>query len=134
MSMLEVSGVRAGYGPVNVLHDLSLTVEQGEIVVMLGAVLFDRPALAMRNLAIAALIVMAREPESVMGPSFQMSFGAVAAMIALFERGPGESGREGPGTLPARIARAFAIMLLTTFVAGLATGPYAAFHFHRINP
>ena len=37
MSLLELSGVRAGYGPVNVLHDLSLTVEQGEIVVMLGA-------------------------------------------------------------------------------------------------
>lgn len=37
MSMLELSGVRAGYGPVNVLQDLSLTLEQGEIVVMLGA-------------------------------------------------------------------------------------------------
>lgn len=37
MSMLELSGVRAGYGQVNVLQDLSLTLEQGEIVVMLGA-------------------------------------------------------------------------------------------------
>ncbi|MEX0846929.1 MAG: ABC transporter ATP-binding protein [Ilumatobacteraceae bacterium] len=35
--MLELSGVRAGYGQVNVLHDLALTVDQGEIVVMLGA-------------------------------------------------------------------------------------------------
>ncbi|MEY4230638.1 MAG: hypothetical protein RLZZ362_1487 [Actinomycetota bacterium] len=37
MSMLELSGVRAGYGQVNVLQDLSLALEQGEIVVMLGA-------------------------------------------------------------------------------------------------
>ena len=37
MSMLELSGVRAGYGPVSVLQDVSLTLEQGEIVVMLGA-------------------------------------------------------------------------------------------------
>jgi branched-chain amino acid transport system ATP-binding protein len=37
MSLLELSGVQAGYGPVNVLHDLDLTVDQGEIVVMLGA-------------------------------------------------------------------------------------------------
>ncbi len=104
------------------------------IVVMLGAVLFDRPALSMRNLAIAALIVMAREPESVLGPSFQMSFGAVAAMIALFERGPGTEKGEAPQGLLARAGRALAIMLLTTFVAGLATGPFASFHFHRINP
>ena len=37
MSTLEVSGLRAGYGPVNVLHDIELAVEPGEIVVILGA-------------------------------------------------------------------------------------------------
>jgi len=37
MSLLSVSQLRAGYGPINVLHDLALTVEAGEIVVMLGA-------------------------------------------------------------------------------------------------
>ena len=37
MSLLELHDVRAGYGQINVLDDLSLTVEQGEIVVILGA-------------------------------------------------------------------------------------------------
>ncbi len=37
MSLLELQGVRAGYGPVNVLDDLSLSVQQGEVVVILGA-------------------------------------------------------------------------------------------------
>jgi branched-chain amino acid transport system ATP-binding protein len=37
MSLLSVSHLKAGYGPVNVLHDVALTVEAGEIVVMLGA-------------------------------------------------------------------------------------------------
>lgn len=37
MSLLEVTDLRAGYGALNVLHDLSLTVEAGEIVVILGA-------------------------------------------------------------------------------------------------
>jgi branched-chain amino acid transport system ATP-binding protein len=37
MSVLEMRGVRAGYGPVAVLHDIDLTVEAGEIVVVLGA-------------------------------------------------------------------------------------------------
>src|SRR5215204_6250674 len=53
------------------------------ILVMLGAILFDRTVLSMRNLAISALIVLAREPESLLGPSFQMSYGAVAALIML---------------------------------------------------
>jgi branched-chain amino acid transport system ATP-binding protein len=34
---LEVEGLRAGYGPVNVLHHVNLSVEPGEIVVILGA-------------------------------------------------------------------------------------------------
>jgi branched-chain amino acid transport system ATP-binding protein len=34
---LEVDGLRAGYGPVQVLHGISLHVEEGEIVTILGA-------------------------------------------------------------------------------------------------
>ena len=37
MSTLQVEGLRAGYGPINVLHDIALRVEPGEIVVILGA-------------------------------------------------------------------------------------------------
>ncbi len=37
MSLLEVEGLRAGYGPVNVLHHVNLSVEPREIVVILGA-------------------------------------------------------------------------------------------------
>jgi branched-chain amino acid transport system ATP-binding protein len=35
--LLEVRGLRAGYGQVNVLHDIDLTVGTGEVVVVLGA-------------------------------------------------------------------------------------------------
>ena len=37
MSLLEVSALRAGYGAVNVLHDVELTADDAEIVVVLGA-------------------------------------------------------------------------------------------------
>ncbi len=37
MTLLSLTDVSAGYGPVRVLQDISLTVEEGEIVVMLGA-------------------------------------------------------------------------------------------------
>ena len=52
---------------------------------MFAAILIDRPAISMRNLAIAAFIVLALEPESIMEPGFQMSFAAVAALIAAWE-------------------------------------------------
>jgi len=37
MSLLEVEGLSAGYGPVKVLQSIDLTVEAGEVVVVLGA-------------------------------------------------------------------------------------------------
>lgn len=37
MSLLELRGVTGGYGPVKVLHGLDLTVDEGEVVVVLGA-------------------------------------------------------------------------------------------------
>ncbi len=105
-------------------------------LVILGAILFDRPALSMRNLAIAALIVMVREPQTLLGPSFQMSFAAVAAMIAAFERNPSREYAHDapPDGLLARARFVLVAMVATTLVASLATDPFATFHFHRINP
>ena len=37
MTLLEVTGLRAGYGAVKVLHGLDFTVDEGEVVVILGA-------------------------------------------------------------------------------------------------
>ena len=36
-ALLEVTGLHAGYGQIEVLHGLDFTVEAGEIVVILGA-------------------------------------------------------------------------------------------------
>jgi len=37
MNLLEVSGLKAGYGRITVLHDVNLTVQEGEIYTLLGA-------------------------------------------------------------------------------------------------
>ena len=37
MSLLELANVRGGYGPVRVLHDIDLAVEEGHVAVVLGA-------------------------------------------------------------------------------------------------
>ncbi|MGF9758137.1 ComEC/Rec2 family competence protein [Microvirga sp. 0TCS3.31] len=107
-------------------------------LVMFGAVLVDRPALSIRNLSIAALIVLAREPEALLGPSFQMSFGAVAAMMALvplMQRKPADG---TPATVLERglrwAGRAMLGLVTTTLVASIATAPFAAYHFQSLNP
>jgi branched-chain amino acid transport system ATP-binding protein len=37
MSMLTIAGLRAGYGRSEVLHDVELSIEQGQIVTLIGA-------------------------------------------------------------------------------------------------
>ena len=37
MSMLSMAGLRAGYGKIEVLHDITLSVAQGQIVTLIGA-------------------------------------------------------------------------------------------------
>jgi competence protein ComEC len=53
--------------------------------VAFGAILLDRPAISMRGLALAAFTVVLLFPESVLDASFQMSFAATTALVALFE-------------------------------------------------
>jgi competence protein ComEC len=109
------------------------------VLVMLGAILLDRPALSMRNLAISAIVVLLREPETLLGPSFQMSFAAVAALIAAHEWWAGRQRADPPpasfgGRMLRRLLLAIAASLMTTLIASLATAPFAAYHFHRGNP
>lgn len=53
--------------------------------IVLIAVTVDRPAITMRNVALAALIILLVAPESLFDPSFQMSFAAVIALVAVYE-------------------------------------------------
>lgn len=107
-------------------------------LVMLGAILVDRPVLSTRNLALSALIVLAREPEALLGPSFQMSYGAVAALITLagaMTRHPGATRPDGLLARGVHGAKAAAVgVLATTLVASLATAPFSAYHFQSANP
>ena len=107
-------------------------------LIMLGAILVDRPALSMRNLALATFAALAREPEALLGPSFQMSFGAVAGLIACARLLSGVLfRREGAGRLGRALAVALSMVvgtLGTTLVAQIATAPFATFHFQTMQP
>lgn len=106
--------------------------------VVLIAVMVDRRAITFRTLAVAALIVLAMAPEALVHPSFQMSFAATLGLVALVQIGMPALFAAPDHSATARVAlwggREFTMLLLASLVAGLATMPYAAFHFHRITP
>lgn len=102
---------------------------------VLFAVIIDRTALSMRLIAWAATIVLILQPEAMLGPSFQLSFGAVAALIATYEttRNWWASRRENSGIV-GRIAAYLVAVAATTLVAEISTAPYALYHFNQIAP
>jgi competence protein ComEC len=106
--------------------------------VVLIAVMVDRRAITFRTLAVAALIVLSVAPEALVHPSFQMSFAATLGLVALVQIGMPRLFATAEHGATARVAlwggREIAMLLLASLVAGLATLPYAAFHFHRVTP
>jgi competence protein ComEC len=106
--------------------------------VVLVGVMADRPALTLRTIAVAALAVLLLAPEAVVHPSFQMSFAATLALIAAYERGMPWLAAAPDTTLGARVAlwgvREAGFLIFASLVAGFATMPYAAYHFHRLAP
>jgi competence protein ComEC len=110
------------------------------IAIVLGGVLVDRPAISVRTLAAAAFGVLVLQPEAVLTPSFQMSFAATLALVALYERYipvmaiPPVPGSGAFAYFTERVLRWLVLGIATSFLAGLATAAYVAFHFHRVAP
>jgi competence protein ComEC len=98
------------------------------VSVMLGAVLFDRRALSMRSVALAACVLLMAQPETLLEPGFQMSFAATVALIAGYSS---LRGRLYQQRWPGWAMAAFSVVF-TSLLAGLATGPVAAAHFNRV--
>jgi competence protein ComEC len=106
--------------------------------VVLIAVMVDRRAVTFRTLAVAAMIVLTLQPEALVHPSFQMSFAATLGLVALVQIGMPRLFASPDHSASAKVAlwggREIMTLALASMVAGLATTPYAAFHFHRVTP
>ena len=101
-------------------------------LLVLVAFLMGREALTLRLVAAGALIVLIWRPESLAGPSFQLSFAAVTAIIALHESRAMQAfmaRREEPWLY--RLGRGIAGLLITGLVVEVALAPIALFHFHK---
>jgi len=129
------------------------------VAVMLIAVQCDRRALSLRNLALAGCVLMLWRPHEIMGPSFQMSFAATAALIAGFNAwadylrrrreaeaaAAAAAGRRAPKPNLNRESKwhrhihgLILCPILSTcaasIVAGAAGGVYSAYHFNNTAP
>jgi competence protein ComEC len=101
-------------------------------LLVLAGIALGREALSMRLLAVGALVVLAFRPEAIAGASFQLSFAAVASIIALhssaWARRMFSRREEG---LAARLGRAVMAMAATGLAVEITLIPIALYHFHR---
>lgn len=101
-------------------------------LLVLAGMALGREAISLRLVAVGALVVLVLWPESLAGPSFQMSFAAVTAIIAV--HGVPQVGRligpreEGIGW---RFARGLLALLITGIAVELMLVPIVLFHFHK---
>ncbi|GAA4643717.1 ComEC/Rec2 family competence protein [Pontixanthobacter gangjinensis] len=103
----------------------------GAILVLIALGL-GRDALSLRMIAVAAMFVLLLWPESLVGPSFQLSFAAVLSIVALHNTALVQAflaPREESWLT--RSARRITMLLVTGFVIEIALMPIVLFHFHR---
>lgn len=101
-------------------------------LLILGGLALGREAITLRLIATGALFVLLLWPESLVGPSFQMSFAAVTALVAIHEhprlRAMLMRREEG---ISLRVVRGLFGLLLTGLVIEIALMPIALYHFHK---
>jgi competence protein ComEC len=114
-------------------------------LIVLGAVIVDRRALTMRNLGLAVLTVVALEPEAILGVSFQLSFAAVGALVAVLEARLARAETSGDpfianprapkrGPLRLHFVDKPLGLVVATLCATTATASFMACHFHDLSP
>lgn len=103
--------------------------------VVLIAVVVDREAVTLRLVALAALLLLILRPDMLVGPSFQLSFAAVIALVAVHEGWRGHrigADYDGPALWAVRVLQYGLGVAVTSLVATLATAPFVTFHFQAI--
>jgi competence protein ComEC len=130
-----VAAALAAFGYLLISGSSSATVRSWIMIsIMFLAIVLDRPAIALRNVALAALALLILFPESVFEVGFQMSFAAVVALVAVYEEVRERFQRHDENLFygPAwRLILFFGGIVLSTLVASAAVAPFAAFHFHK---
>jgi competence protein ComEC len=104
------------------------------ISIMFFAMLLDRPAVSLRNVALSALMILVVFPENLFDVGFQMSYAAVVALVAVYEWIREREDARGPAAPRHPVVNGilfFGGIILTTLVASAAVAPFAAYYFHK---
>ncbi|MGI8706184.1 MAG: ComEC/Rec2 family competence protein [Sphingomicrobium sp.] len=131
--------VAAGVGAVTGIGYTLLTGAQVPTVrsciaalLVLAGIVLGRDAISLRLIAVGALLVLLVRPETIAGPSFQFSFAAVTAIVALHSTqwARRRFQRRDDGALT-RLGRALFALFLTGLAVEIALTPLALYHFHK---
>lgn len=100
-------------------------------MLVLAALALGREAMTLRLVAAGALVVLLFRPEALVGASFQLSFAAITAIVALHEH---PAVRRWLGPHPDwrwAMLRHLGALLATGVVVEAALMPIAVYHFHK---
>ncbi len=96
------------------------------------AICFDRRGISLYSLAWAAILILLFQPEALLGASFQLSFAATLAMLALYERYSHHLHPQGRGLTHLLWIYMLGLMA-TSLAASIATAPLVIYHFNRFT-
>jgi len=101
-------------------------------LLVLGGIALGRDAISLRLVAVGAFVVLLFRPEALAGASFQFSFAAVTAIVALHSSRFGRRlfSRRDEG-VAGRFGRALLGLIATGLVVEIALMPLALYHFHK---
>ncbi|MBK9585048.1 MAG: ComEC/Rec2 family competence protein [Alphaproteobacteria bacterium] len=100
--------------------------------IVILAIIMDRTPISLRLVSFSAFVILLVSPESLISASFQMSFGAVIALVAFYEGTEQFWIRSYRDAGPLRrIALYFIGVCLSSLIASTATAPFAAYHFQQ---
>lgn len=107
------------------------------ISVLFTAIMIERTALTLRNVAVAALIILVLKPESLVSAGFQMSFAAVTALIVTYqmfrEYEPLNNLKSSTANRWLKPFYYLGGIWVTSIIATVATAPFAIYHFHNVS-
>ena len=130
----------AGGGVYFLISGQSIPTQRAYIMIAIVflAICLERPALTLRNVVLAAMVILALKPESLFNAGFQMSFAAVTALIVTYQLSLKYNPLPRPTygsahTLWQKPLYYIVGIWLTSLVATLATAPYTLYHFHQVS-
>jgi competence protein ComEC len=105
------------------------------VLIALAGLAAGRDAISLRMIAAGAFAILVVRPEYLLGPSFQLSFAAVTAIVALYQSPLGArlARRSDEFGWLRRLGVAVVALLATGAVAEIALAPIAFFHFNQMG-